>query len=52
MVDNSPMTPQLDEEKQEQPRVSKPDGGLNDGRAAIAMMALAIALIVLVVILL
>ena len=35
----------------EQPRASAPDGGLNDGFAAMAIVVLVIALIVLVVIL-
>ncbi len=53
MVDNGHVTtPDRNDEQDQAKRVSQPDGGLNDGAAAMAMMALAIGLIVLVIILL
>ena len=49
--DNSPVTGDEQPDSEKKPVASKPDGGLNDGGAAMAILVLAVVLIVVVVIL-
>ena len=50
MVDNSFVSnPEKSDDPKPQPRSSAPDGGLNDGFAAIAVLAFVVALIVLAI---